>query len=187
LRCVKVLAISDTHINDRADEIPDVMERLIYEERPYDAVVFAGDLTREEVLEWVRSLAPKQYVVEGNMDYLNLPEYLVEDFSGIRVGVIHGHQIHPRGDIVKLCKVADKLNVKVLITGHTHNALVRSHSNKVIVNPGSLTGVISGGGGGGTPSLAIISIMDNRFKVDLYILADLVSADYIKQSHEFHL
>mgnify|MGYP005664856055 CR=1 FL=1 len=184
---MKILAISDTHINDRADEIPNVMEKLIYEEKPYDAVIFAGDLTREDVLEWVRSLAPKQYVVEGNMDYLDLPEYLVDDFNGVRIGVIHGHQIYPRGDVVKLCKVANKLDAKILVTGHTHNALVRSHSNKIIVNPGSLTGVISGSGSGGIPSFTIILIMDNSVKIDLYVLSDLMSADYIKQSYKFQI
>lgn len=181
---MKVLVISDTHINDRATEVPDVMLRLIRSEGPYDVVVFAGDLTNEDTLEWVKGLAPTSYVVEGNMDYLDLPEYEVLRLGLVRVGVIHGHQVYPRGDVSKLHKLAKTLDIDLLIFGHTHRLSVRMYQDKLLINPGSLTGAISGSGGGGTPSFIVMNVLgDNIILLDTYNQAYLSPADYLKNSY----
>jgi putative phosphoesterase len=38
----------------------------------------------------------------------------------IRIGVIHGHQCVPTGDLDSLSAIARQMDVDVLISGHTH-------------------------------------------------------------------
>jgi vacuolar protein sorting-associated protein 29 len=38
----------------------------------------------------------------------------------IRIGVIHGHQCMPTGDLDSLSAIARQMDVDVLISGHTH-------------------------------------------------------------------
>jgi putative phosphoesterase len=166
----KLLVISDTHIPERADEVPPEMAELIDRERPYDVVVHAGDLVSEAILAWTRSLARRTYVVQGNMDYLNLPSYEVFEVEGVRIGVVHGHQVRPRGNVEALTRIAERLRVKILISGHTHAATVKTHGGVVHVNPGSLTGVWGGGGGSMRPSLAFIVVESGRVSVSVYEL-----------------
>ncbi len=134
----------------------------------HDIVVHAGDLCVEEVLEWVKSLGGEVYVVRGNMDDLPLPDHVVFDVDGIRVGVVHGHQVYPRGDIPKLTRIAKRMGARILITGHTHRPHYVIHEGVVHVNPGSLTGVWGGGGGSLKPSLAYLIVDDGEVSVTIF-------------------
>lgn len=40
--------------------------------------------------------------------------------SPIRIGVVHGHQCIPTGDLDSLSSIARQMDVDVLISGHTH-------------------------------------------------------------------
>ena len=138
----RVLAIGDFHIPERADWVPRMLEDEVTK-KSYDLVLCTGDLTSEDVLAWLKELAPEVHVVRGNMDYLRLPLQVVIAVEGLRIGVYHGAGVHPRGDLAKLALKAKQLGVEVLATGHTHYpkvALVREQE-VVIVNPGSATGV----------------------------------------------
>ena len=64
----------------------------------------------------------------------------VEQF---RVGLSHGHQIVPAGDPDSLAMIARKLDVDVLISGHTHRFESYEYDNKFFINPGSATGAFS--------------------------------------------
>ncbi len=167
---MRILVVSDTHIPERAREVPREMLKLIEGEGPYDVAVHAGDLVSPEVLEWVRSLAPRAYVVRGNMDYLELPEEAVFEAESVRVGVVHGHQVYPRGNVEQLTRIALRLGVRVLVSGHTHSPFVRRFGGVLHVNPGSLTGVWGGGGGSMKPSLAVMEVEDGRVRVRVYEL-----------------
>ena len=156
-----VLVVGDTHIPERAWEIDEAILDFLRPRR-YDVVVHTGDLVGEEVLDVVRGLGARYYVVQGNMDYLDLPEEEVFDVFGIKMGVIHGDQARPRGDIEKLTLIASRLGVSVLMSGHTHSPFIVFHPRGVLhVNPGSLTGVWGGGGGSMTPSFAEIEVYES--------------------------
>jgi vacuolar protein sorting-associated protein 29 len=60
-----------------------------------------------------------------------------------RIGVVHGHQILPWGDHLSLATMRRKLNVDVLISGHTHKNEVVEHDGHYHINPGSITGAFS--------------------------------------------
>ncbi len=163
----RILVVSDTHIPERASEIPRSMKALIAS-LEYDVVVHAGDLCGEEVLEWLKSLGGEVYVVAGNMDYLPLPSNARFQADDVAVGVVHGHQVYPRGDVVKLTGIARRLGVQLLISGHTHYPFIRVYGGVLHVNPGSLTGVWGGGGGSMKPSLAYVTVNKCSVHVELY-------------------
>jgi Calcineurin-like phosphoesterase superfamily domain len=90
----------------------------------------------------------------------------------IKIGVVHGHQCIPTGDLDSLSALARQMDVDVLITGHTHTFvphpffLFVSHifwcrfqaiqyDNLFFVNPGSATGAWSGSYNGCVLILAI--------------------------------
>ncbi len=166
----RILVVSDTHIPDRASWIPRRVEEFIDENKPYDIAIHAGDLTSEEVLNWVKSLAPQVIVVEGNMDYLPLPREQVIEVEGIPIGVHHGHGVYPRGNPDQLARIAKRMNVTVLVTGHTHYPALQEHQGILIVNPGSLTGAWGGAGGSMRPSLALVEASQGKLCVEVYEL-----------------
>jgi len=177
----RILVIGDTHIHDRADSIPDKLLNLITNYSPWEVVLFTGDLTDEDVLQWLRSISKSLHVVRGNMDYLLLPKYVVISIDWLKIGLIHGDSVYPRGNPVELSKIARKLKVQVLISGHTHADFIRMSPNNdiLLLNPGSLTGVWGGGGGSYTPSLMILEVSDkNCINVITYRLID----DILEQS-----
>lgn len=167
---MRVLAVSDTHIPERASWIPREVEEFV-SGRGYDVVVHAGDLVDESVIDFLRSVGREVYVVRGNMDYLRLPRYAKFEVGGVVFGVFHGDGVYPRGSIPQLSRVAVKLGVGVLISGHTHAPFVAYDKVGVVhVNPGSLTGVWGGWGGSGVPSLIEVSLGRGGVLVELYEL-----------------
>ncbi len=178
--------MSDSHIPERASEIPQAIRSFI-EGRSYDIVVHAGDFVNHEMVEYVRSLGEEVYMVQGNMDYVDLPEKEIFNVFGINIGVIHGDQVYPRGNISKLSRIAKELNVKILISGHTHTPNITFDSGVLHLNPGSITGVWGGGGGSMTPTFIILTInIDGYVAIDIYALKEnnvkLYRREYIKFS-----
>jgi len=167
----KVLILSDSHIHDRADEIPgEFME--IFASGSYEIVMHTGDLVDPDVLSLVKKLGERQYIVKGNMDYLDLPKQAVFEVGGVKIGVVHGDQVRPRGNIEALTRIAKTINVNVLVSGHTHAPFITEYKGVIHVNPGSVTGVWGGGGGSARPSFIEMTVMDNKIDVELYELVN---------------
>ena len=62
------------------------------------------------------------------------------DVNGVKIGMIHGHQISPWDDPESLKNVEREIDCDILLHGHTHKAGVRRIGNSFAVNPGSATG-----------------------------------------------
>jgi len=182
---ITVLITGDTHIPTRAKEIPKIMLSEIKRRGLYDYLLFTGDLVSNEVLDTISEWANKVYVVRGNMDYLNLPNQVILNIDKLRFGLIHGHQVYPRGDTLKLSRIAAKLQTDILVSGHTHNPFIKEvnvrGSKVLLINPGSLTGVWSGGFASMKPAFMIAYIKDREIVVELYEL----SYKLIRKRYEF--
>jgi len=152
---VFMLVMSDSHIRERIEWFPEEFIN-IFKGKIYDVVVHAGDLVDPEVLDFIKGLGRRIYVVKGNMDYLDLPEQEVFEVLGYRIGVVHGDQVRPRGNIQALTTLAKSMNVSILISGHTHSPFIATRSRILHVNPGSVTGIW--GGGGSSPSPTFIEL-----------------------------
>ena len=127
--------ISDTHIPDRARELPqnvfDAFENV-------DLILHAGDVTSPEVIENLENIAPVK-AVQGNMDRANgidLPKALVSEVEGLKIGVVHG-EVYPRGDSQQLLYLARQLDADILVSGHSHQPKIEKTEGVLLLNPGS--------------------------------------------------
>ncbi|MET1124368.1 MAG: YfcE family phosphodiesterase [Archaeoglobaceae archaeon] len=159
-----ILILGDSHIPRRASWFPKEFEDLFA--KRFDFVVCTGDLTDKTVLEYLRRLG-KTIAVRGNMDHLPLPEYEELRIGELKLGVIHGDQVYPRGNREQLMEIALEKGVDLLISGHTHSPDFFKRS-VVLLNPGSVTGVWGGGGGSLNPSFMLLDT--DKMIVELYEL-----------------
>lgn len=74
------------------------------------------------------------------MQSSNWPEQKVVTVGQFRIGLVHGHQIVPWGDVESLAMLQRQLDVDILISGHTHKFDAFEHEQKFYINPGSATG-----------------------------------------------
>ncbi len=181
---MKYLIISDIHLSE-PDKIPEIIIELAKE---MDGIICAGDLTSKNILEKLKEInktfflrskkmpsfcrmqkgAPSKgrlhrrmtrdlIVVKGNCDSLELPEFQEFIAGDKKIGVIHSHQFG-RGNLEKIEEFANSKKLDVLIFGHTHQPLVEKRGNLFLINPGTLTGTISGTGAKTEKTYAILEI-----------------------------
>lgn len=127
--------ISDTHIPDRAKEIP---EKVFEAFDNVDLILHAGDLTSPKVIEDLEKIAPVM-AIQGNMDRANgidLPKAKVIEAEGLKIGVVHG-EVYPRADSDQLLYLAKELNVDILVSGHSHQPKIEQKEGTLLLNPGS--------------------------------------------------
>lgn len=92
---------------------------------------------------WVRGLRLIYRLCLSPSQSLNYPEEKVVTVGQFRIGLIHGHQVIPWGDVASLALLQRQLDVDVLISGHTHRFEAFEHEKKFYINPGSATGAYS--------------------------------------------
>lgn len=129
--------ISDTHINDREDKIPESIFKAF---KDVELIIHAGDLTSPKVIDKLKKIAPI-VAVQGNMDRaynLKLPKTEIITLNNLKIGVAHG-EVYPRGDEQQLYYLALELGVDILITGHSHQPFIKKVKNILLLNPGSPT------------------------------------------------
>ncbi|NVM18572.1 MAG: YfcE family phosphodiesterase [Candidatus Lokiarchaeota archaeon] len=155
---IKILAIGDSHIPQRAKKIPDQIHiklNQITETDKFDYLFFTGDvISAPKFMNFLKDITKEElYIVMGNMDYyggnhdarvhqqMNL---LLKDNNPLVIGLTHGHQISPRGDHSQLETLAIQKNINILISGHTHKEeITLTEKNILLLNPGSVTGAWS--------------------------------------------
>ena len=127
--------ISDTHIPDRAREIP---EKVLTSFKNVDLILHAGDLTTTEVIDELEKIAPV-IAVQGNMDrvaHIDLPKAKVITVEEIKIGIAHG-EVYPRADKQQLLYLDRQLDVNILVTGHSHQPKIEQVEDVLLLNPGS--------------------------------------------------
>jgi len=150
---MRILVIGDSHIPRRASEVPPIiMDKLeqLTTSHLFDYTFFTGDLIKAPNFIQFLKIHTKNdvFIVVGNMDYhggnrnaslnqkLNIPIGKDE----IKIGLIHGHQISPRGDHSQLELVALENSYNILLSGHTHKEEIFLTKNHILLlNPGSIT------------------------------------------------
>jgi len=136
---MKIVVISDTHIPERADNLP---ERLLEEIKNADMLIHAGDFVSFEFLEKIKSLCKEVKAVCGNMDSQKikdiLPQKEIFKAGNFKVGVFHGYgSPHNIFEVLNEAFKGDKLNI--IVFGHTHAAFCEKRGDTLFFNPGSPT------------------------------------------------
>jgi len=164
---MKIGLIGDTHIPNRAKEIPNYFLEVFKNEK-VDFILHLGDVNEKYVLEELERIAPVKAVI-GNTDYLDLPEYLTFEIDKYKIFAFHPDNIYPRGDIKQILSIAKRMNANVIIHGHTHLPRFLYEEGVYIISPGSATGVRSGEIRETVKSIAILEISD-YLKVKFFII-----------------
>ena len=123
--------ISDTHIPDRARQIP---QKVLTSFKDVDLIIHAGDLTTQSVIDELEEIAPVM-AIQGNMDRVagfDLPKARVIDVEGVRIGVAHG-EVYPRADTQQLLYLAKQLDVNILVTGHSHQPKIEQLADRTVM------------------------------------------------------
>lgn len=92
------------------------------------------------------------------------------EVAGLKIGIIHGHQIIPWGDEEALGNKAIEMGVEILASGHSHELKFTSHNNINFINPGSMTGAFSSLVAEPVPSFMILEIKQHEVIVYSYSL-----------------
>lgn len=116
--------VSDTHGLLRTEAV----EAL----RGSDAIIHAGDVGDASILEILRGVA-QVTVVRGNVDRAadvrDLPETAVLEAGGLSIYVLH--------DLAQLDLDPKAAGFAVVVSGHTHQPVVRKRDGVLYLNPGS--------------------------------------------------
>jgi len=170
---VLVLVIGDLHIPYRIHDLPAKFKKLLVPGK-IQQIICPGNVCDKETYEYLRTVAPDVQVVRG--DYDDNPAFplsLTLHHPPLSIGVIHGHQCIPNGDIDQLSALARQMDVDIVISGHTHIFQAQEHEGRFFVNPGSATGAWSGAWSGeATPSFALLDIQGPIVVTYVYQLID---------------
>lgn len=142
---MKILVVSDNH-----GELEPL--RTIIHQGHYDYLFHAGDYCCE--VQQLKKLHPNCYFCLGNNDlsadqaalnftnsYFDQSEHiLVVELNNVRIGLIHGHyQLGWYGMQKHVFeKLVDCYQLDLLIFGHTHQQVVWTYHDGLILNPGSI-------------------------------------------------
>lgn len=174
--------LSDSHVPNRSPGIAEEFMELLEEA---DVAVHCGDFATEEVYEDLDNQAEKFYAVKGNCDFFDLPNSETFEYEGLKFGVYHGTGITPRGDHETLVDIAkNKLEVDILLTGHTHQREVYREDGVIVLNPGTSTGVGGGSYRGGDPEMMTLKVEDSNLIVEKHTLDGQLTLETEKERIE---
>jgi putative phosphoesterase len=97
-----------------------------------DAIIHAGDICNQAVLDALAPLAPLT-LVRGNNDVgewaASIPLHATLDVQQVKVFVVH--------DIADVPRNLREQGVRVVVTGHSHKPLIVEQDGVLFINPGS--------------------------------------------------
>jgi len=134
---MRIGVISDTHIPNRADKIP---EAVCEDFKKVDMILHAGDFVELSVLEKLKTLAPVKAVI-GNMDHPEVVNLLskkeIIEAGNFKIGLIHGYG--PPFGLQERIKKEFTGKVDIIVYGHSHRAVKEMKDGILFFNPGSVT------------------------------------------------
>ncbi|MBA0805697.1 hypothetical protein Gohar_005189 [Gossypium harknessii] len=199
---VLVLAIGDLHIPHRAPDLPPKFKSMLvpgkiqhiictgnlcikigynvslvfpFLQVPQTAskVILLHGFYDQEVHDYFKTLCPDLHITRGEYDEdSRYPENKTLTIGQFKLGICHGHQVIPWGDLDSLAMVQRQLDVDILVTGHTHQFKAYKHEGGVVINPGSATGAYSSFTYDVNPSFVLMDIDGLRVVVYVYELID---------------
>ncbi|MFC1645616.1 metallophosphoesterase family protein [Candidatus Omnitrophota bacterium] len=137
---MKIGVISDTHIPEKAQNIP----KEIYSAfKDVELILHAGDLSTLDVVKSLEKICPVK-AVYGNMDNPQTRKVLKDkeiiQINNFKIGLIHGGG-HP-SKLIDFAKNAFPQKLDVIVFGHSHAPLNERMSGVLFFNPGSPTDTV---------------------------------------------
>ncbi len=138
--------ISDTH--DNIPAIRDVIKRL--KEERVEFVVHAGDIIAPFAIKEFKNLGVKIYFAFGNNDGERRLLTKIAEENGWEIGDIvtfpveEGMGVVYHGTDKRIVEVLRNSKYKIVVLGHTHEAMIERLEDKLVVNPGEVCGYLTG-------------------------------------------
>ena len=137
---MKIGVISDTHIPERALQIP---KEIYLAFRDVELILHAGDLVKLDVLESLNKICPVK-AVYGNMDPFEVRNKLKEkeiiSVGKSKIGLIHGRGQPDK--MLSFIKNSFDQKLDVIVFGHSHAPFNEKKDGVLFFNPGSPTDTI---------------------------------------------
>jgi uncharacterized protein len=134
---ITIGVISDTHIPDKAKEIP---RKILEAFKKVDMIIHCGDLVELSVLDKLKECCKDVRAVKGNMDHLGdtLMEKEIFMAGGVKIAVAHGSGA-PNMLMEYLTELFKGEDADAVIFGHSHSPLNEKKGKVLFFNPGSAT------------------------------------------------
>ncbi|XP_004395908.1 PREDICTED: vacuolar protein sorting-associated protein 29 isoform X2 [Odobenus rosmarus divergens] len=176
-----VLSPGDLHIPHRCNSLPAKFKKLLVPGK-IQHILCTGNLCTKESYDYLKTLAGDVHIVRGDFDEnLNYPEQKVVTVGQFKIGLIHGHQVIPWGDMASLALLQRQFDVDILISGHTHKFEAFEHENKFYINPGSATGAYNALETNIIPSFVLMDIQASTVVTYVYqLIGDDVKVERIE-------
>ena len=128
----KILVLSDSH--SYFDKVLKIFEK----EKP-DIVIGVGDGIKD--IEELSYIYPKAeyYMVKGNCDYFDRShnEENLFEIDNIKIFLTHGHLYGVKRSLSSIKEIGKKLNVSLIVFGHTHKPYIEKDGDITLFNPGA--------------------------------------------------
>ena len=166
-----VLVVGDMFLPQRSPDINEQFKSILTPNK-VQHVLCLGNIGNQETYDWLKSLSKDFHIVKGDFDQEEAPEKKVIQIGDFNIGLIHGHQVLPWGDLDSLGMIQRSLGCDIMISGHTHKTNVLVKDNILYINPGSFTGAFSPLIEDTIPSFILMVLTGDEAIVYLYTLND---------------
>ena len=166
-----VLVVGDMFLPQRSPDINEQFKSILTPNK-VQHVLCLGNIGNQETYDWLKSLSKDFHIVKGDFDQEEAPEKKVIQIGDFNIGLIHGHQVLPWGDLDSLGMIQRSLGCDIMISGHTHKTNVIVKDNILYINPGSFTGAFSPLIEDTIPSFILMVLTGDEAIVYLYTLND---------------
>ena len=166
-----VLVVGDMFLPQRSPDINEQFKSILTPNK-VQHVLCLGNIGNQETYDWLKSLSKDFHIVKGDFDQDDAPEKKMIQIGDFNIGLIHGHQVLPWGDLESLGMVQRSLGCDILISGHTHKTNVVVKDNILYINPGSFSGAFSPLIEDTIPSFVLMVLTGDEAIVYLYTLSD---------------
>jgi vacuolar protein sorting-associated protein 29 len=187
-----VLVVGDMFVPQRSPDINEQFKSILIPNK-IQHVLSLGNIGSRESYDWLKSLSNDFHTVKGDFDEGEIPEKKVVQIGEFKIGMIHGHQVLPWGDLDALTNIQRELGCDILLSGHTHQIDIKVKDKKFYINPGSISGAFSHLIADPNPSFVLMVLQGEEAIVYLYILNDksqkfeLSKIEFSKGSNEYKM
>ncbi len=135
---LKVGIISDTHIGANKEKFEVFLNKHL---KDVSLIIHAGDYHNKEVIDIIERRS-KFIGVYGNVDNEEirnrLKEKVIIELMDYKIGIYHGHGIE-KTTLERAYREFKDDYVDIIVFGHSHQPLIRTKNNILMLNPGSPT------------------------------------------------
>ena len=108
-----VLVVGDLFIPQRTPDINEQFKTVLTPNK-VQHVLCLGNIGNQETYDWLKGLSKDFHIIKGDFDQDDEDEKKVIQIGDFNIGIIHGHQVLPWGDIESLGIAQRQLGCDVL-------------------------------------------------------------------------